>query len=54
MDDPKRDEQYSAEEIERRVKAAVQGAFSTSPKPLKSMTPKRPRTQEKQPTKPAK
>jgi hypothetical protein len=33
-------EQYSAEETERRVKAAVQGAFKTQPKPLKSMTPK--------------
>jgi hypothetical protein len=41
------DEQYSAEEIALRVKAAVQGAFKTEPKPLKSMTPKRPKTQRK-------
>jgi hypothetical protein len=38
-------DQYSKEETARRVKAAVQGAFNTPPKPLKSMTPKRPKTQ---------
>jgi hypothetical protein len=40
-------DQYGAEETERRVKAAVRGAFKTEPKPLKSMTPKRPKTQRK-------
>jgi hypothetical protein len=39
-------DQYSAKETERRVKAAVQGAFNTLPKPLKSMTPKRAKTQD--------
>jgi hypothetical protein len=34
------DDQYSIEETAHRVKAAVQGAFRTQPKPLKSMTPK--------------
>jgi hypothetical protein len=47
--DAKQDEQYSAEEIERRVKAAVRGAFKTEPKPLKSMTPKRRKTQRNNP-----
>ena len=41
------DDQYSAKETERRVKAAVQGAFNTPAKPLKSMTPKRPKAQDK-------
>jgi len=38
-------EQYSAKETAHRVKAAVQGAFKTQPKPLKSMTPKRAKVQ---------
>jgi hypothetical protein len=38
-------DQYSAKETERRVKAAVQGAFNMPPRPLKSMTPKRPKVQ---------
>jgi hypothetical protein len=41
------DEQYSAKETERRVKAAVHGAFNTPPKPLKSMTPKPSKPQRK-------
>jgi hypothetical protein len=41
------DDKYSAEETAQRVKEAVQGAFKTEPKPLKSMTPKRPKTQRK-------
>ena len=40
-------DQYSPEEIKRRVKAAVKGAFNTQPKPLKSVTPKRLKTQRK-------
>jgi ribosomal protein S10 len=40
-------ESFSAEETERRVKAAVQGAFNTLPKPLKSMTPRRSKAQQK-------
>jgi hypothetical protein len=35
--------------VQRRVKAAVQGAFKTEPKPLKSMTPKRAKTQRGKP-----
>jgi len=34
--DSKQPAQYSPEETERRVKAAVQGAFKTPPKPLKN------------------
>jgi hypothetical protein len=30
-------EQYSVKETQRRVKAALQGAFNTPPKPLKSI-----------------
>lgn len=41
----KRNDQYSAKETDRRVKAAVQGAFNMLPKPLKSMTPKSPKLQ---------
>jgi hypothetical protein len=41
----KQSDQYSAKETARRVKAAVQGAFNTQPKPLKSMTPKRAKAQ---------
>jgi hypothetical protein len=39
--DPKRDEQYSPEETERRIKVAVQGAFKTEPKRMKDIPPKR-------------
>jgi hypothetical protein len=38
---PKQFDEYSAKETAQRVKAAVQGAFNTQPKPLKNMTPKR-------------
>ena len=41
------DEHYSTKETQARVKAAVQGAFITSPKPLKSASPKRLKTQRK-------
>jgi hypothetical protein len=41
----KESNQYSKAETERRYKAALQGAFKTPPKPLKSMTPKRPKAQ---------
>jgi hypothetical protein len=41
------EDQYSAEETARRVKAAVRGAFTTEPRPLKSMTPKRSKEQRK-------
>jgi hypothetical protein len=40
-------DQYSAKETALRVKAAVQGAFNTHPKPLKSMTPKGAASQSK-------
>ena len=40
---PMATDKYSAKETKRRVKAAVRGAFKTEPKPLKSMTSKRPR-----------
>jgi len=48
---PKQDNEFSREETERRVKAAVQGAFKTPPKPLKSMTPKRLKLQRVKPAK---
>ena len=35
MDTPQ-DDQYSKEETAHRVKAAVQGAFNTLPKPLRA------------------
>jgi hypothetical protein len=40
MSQPKEQDQYSAEETERRVKAAVRGAFVGPPTPLKGI-PKR-------------
>lgn len=47
----KSDDKYSEQETQRRVEAAVRGAFNTSPKPLKSMTPKRPKPQGASPKK---
>jgi hypothetical protein len=38
-------EKYSTQETERRHKAALQGAFNTPAKPLKTMTQKRPKAQ---------
>jgi hypothetical protein len=37
--------QYSEEEAQRRFMQSLKGAVSTPPKPLKSMTPKRPKKQ---------
>jgi len=34
---PKSEGEYSEKETKRRMKAALQGAFSTPPKPLKSI-----------------
>jgi hypothetical protein len=40
-------DQFSKKEADRRFRAALQGAFNTPPKPLKSMTRKRPEAQRK-------
>jgi hypothetical protein len=42
-----KDEQYSEQEAQQRFQAALKGALNTPPKPLKSMTRKRPRAQPK-------
>jgi hypothetical protein len=42
-----KEDQYSEEEAQRRFIAAVKAGLNTSPKPLKSMTPKRVRAQSK-------
>jgi hypothetical protein len=42
-----RDDKYSEEEAQRRFMQSLKGAMNTSPKPLKSMTPKRPKKQSK-------
>jgi hypothetical protein len=47
MNIKKSDEQYSAQEAEQRFQAALKGALNTPPKPLKSMTRKRPKAQPK-------
>jgi hypothetical protein len=41
------DDQYSAKEARARFEKALQGAFKTPPTPMKSMTPKRPKPQQK-------
>jgi hypothetical protein len=41
------DGQYSAEEAQRRFMAALKAGVNTPPKPLKSMTPKRPKKQSR-------
>jgi hypothetical protein len=46
MASPKND-QYSEEEAQRRFMQSLKGAVNTPPKPLKSMTPKRPKKQSK-------
>jgi hypothetical protein len=38
---------YNKEETARRVEAALRAALNTPPQPRKSMTPKRPRAQQK-------
>jgi hypothetical protein len=38
---------YSEEEAQQRFMAALKAAVNTKPKPLKSMTPKRPKKQRK-------
>ena len=45
MREKKADDQYSEKEAENRFQAALKGALNTAPKPLKSMTRKRPKTQ---------
>jgi hypothetical protein len=47
MDRKKSEEQYSDQEAEQRFQAALKGALNTPPKPLKSMTRKRPKAQPK-------
>jgi hypothetical protein len=42
-------EEYDKKEAQRRFEAALRGGLSTPPKPLKSMTPKRPKTQSGKP-----
>jgi hypothetical protein len=39
--------QYSNEEAQRRFEAALRGAFSTSPKPMKDIPRKRPKQKRK-------
>ena len=39
------DTRYSQKETERRFMAALRGALSTPPTPLKNITPKRPKAQ---------
>jgi hypothetical protein len=46
----KKNEEYSAQEAQRRFMASLKAAVNTPPKPLKSMTPKR---LKKQPRKPS-
>jgi hypothetical protein len=46
----KPDDQYSEEEAQRRLKAALRGARVAGHKPMKSMTPKRPKKQSKKKT----
>jgi hypothetical protein len=41
------DHPYSKKEAQRRFLAALKAAVNTPPKPLKSMTPKRPKAQSK-------
>jgi hypothetical protein len=41
------DEQYTEEETQRRFLGSLKAALNTPPKPLKSMTPKRPKAQRK-------
>lgn len=43
----KRDDKYSEEEAQRRFDAALRGAFSTPPKPMKDIPRKRPKTKRK-------
>jgi hypothetical protein len=38
-------EPYTEEEVQRRFLQSLKGAVNTPPKPLKSMTPKRPKKQ---------
>jgi len=40
-------DEYSKEETERRLLAALRGARTVGPQPRKSMTPKRPKAQRK-------
>jgi hypothetical protein len=43
----KPDDQFSDKEAQRRFMATLKAAVNTPPKPLKSMTPKRPKKQRK-------
>jgi hypothetical protein len=47
---PPTDNRYSEEEAQRRFLQSLKGAVNTPPKPLKSMTPKRPKKQSKKGT----
>jgi hypothetical protein len=38
-------DQYSDKEAKARFEAALRGGLNTAPKPLKSMSPKRPKAQ---------
>jgi hypothetical protein len=40
-------DQYSEKEAQARFETALRAALDTPPKPRKSMTPKRPKTQRK-------
>ncbi|MEA2951807.1 MAG: hypothetical protein QOJ96_1327 [Alphaproteobacteria bacterium] len=46
-------ENYSEKEAQRRFMASLKAAVTTPPKPLKSMTPKRPKKQRKRAAKKA-
>ena len=50
MTQKKSSDEYSAEEAQRRFMASLKAAVNTPPKPLKSMTPKRPKKQLKKKT----
>jgi hypothetical protein len=53
MNSKRTGDQYSDQEAQQRFQAALKGALSTPPKPLKSMTPKRTKPQSKKsPAKP--
>jgi hypothetical protein len=47
MTQKKSSDEYSDEEAQRRFMASLEAAVNTPPKPLKSMTPKRPKSKRK-------
>jgi hypothetical protein len=47
----KNEGEFSKAEAQARFEAALRGGLSTPPKPLKSMTPKRPKAQRRRKSK---